>query len=81
MLVLDTITAANRGKRIVFFAQFGPKDAALQRWLAAPKIVGRVSTGRFVFTPNATREEADQIALGLNNAALERDKHTLFKDE
>jgi preprotein translocase subunit SecD len=81
LLVLDSITAANRGRRIILFTQFGRKDSGQERWLAAPKISGRLSSGRLLFTPNAAREEADEIALGLNNGAKKRDKGTLFKDE
>ena len=81
LLVLDTITAANRGRRIIIFSQFGRKDSGQERWLAAPKISGRLSSGRLLFTPNATREEADEIALGLNNVVKKADKQTLFKDE
>ena len=39
------------------------------RWLAAPRINKRIADGVLVFTPDATREEAEQIALGLNNLA------------
>ncbi len=81
LLVLDSITASNRGKRIILFTQFGPKKSGQQRWLAAPKITSRISKGRLVFTPNATRAEAEQIALGLNNAVAKREKDTFFKDE
>ena len=39
------------------------------RWLAAPVISHRISDGVLVFTPDATREEAEEIALGLNNVS------------
>jgi hypothetical protein len=39
------------------------------RWLAAPVISHRIGDGVLVFTPDATREEAEEIALGLNNVA------------
>jgi len=81
LLVLDAVTAANRGRRIIVFSQFGRKDSGQERWLAAPKIPGRMSSGRLVFTPNATRAEADEIALGLNNVVKKADKQTLFKDQ
>jgi hypothetical protein len=39
------------------------------RWIAAPVIHGRISNGSLVFTPDASREEADEIARGLTNIA------------
>jgi hypothetical protein len=39
------------------------------RWLAAPVIPRRISNGVLTFTPDASREEADLIAIGLNNVA------------
>jgi preprotein translocase subunit SecD len=81
MLVLDSVTGANRGRRMILLTQFGLKDSGQERWLAAPKITTRISGGRLVFTPNATRQEADQIALGLNNVRAETQKDTYFKDE
>ena len=81
LLVLDSITAANRGRRIIVFSQFGQKNSGKERWLAAPKITGRLSSGRLIFTPNATREEAVEIAVGLGNVVKKADKQTFFKDE
>jgi preprotein translocase subunit SecD len=60
--LLESMTSANLGKRIAVFCKFG-KD----RWLAAPIIKKRITTGVFRFTPDATREEADRIVRGLNN--------------
>ena len=37
------------------------------RWLAAPRINQRITDGVLAFTPDATRQEAEQIAIGLNN--------------
>ena len=39
------------------------------RWLAAPLVQTHITDGLLVFTPDATREEADQIAAGLNTVA------------
>jgi len=64
--LLEECSAGNRGKRIAVFSQFGEKLKEV-RWLAAPVIARHVSDGVFIFTPDATREEAEQIALGLNN--------------
>jgi len=62
--LLEQYTVANRGRRIAIVAHFGPK-----RWLAAPVITNRISDGLLVFTPDATREEAERIVRGLNKVA------------
>jgi preprotein translocase subunit SecD len=64
--LLEQYSASSPGKRIAVFSQFGVKLKDV-RWLAAPVISRRITNGVFVFTPDATREEAEQIALGLNN--------------
>ena len=66
--LLEGYTTANIGRRIAVFSQFGHelKDG---RWLAAPIITHRIRDGVFTFTPDATREECDEIALGLNNVS------------
>jgi preprotein translocase subunit SecD len=64
--LLEQYTATNRGKRIAVFCQFG-EDLKEVRWLAAPVISRSIGDGVFVFTPDATREEAELIALGLSN--------------
>jgi len=45
-----------------------------ERWLAAPVISRRIPDGVLVFTPDASRAEADDIVLGLNNIAREVEK-------
>jgi preprotein translocase subunit SecD len=67
-ILLETCTAANHGQKMAIFSQFGEgiKD---YRWLAAPVITHRISDGVLIFTPDATREEAQEIALGLNNVS------------
>jgi hypothetical protein len=65
-LVLDTVTSSARGSRIAIFSQFGTS-----RWLAAPRIMRRIPDGILTFTPDASREETERIALGLNNVARE----------
>ncbi len=70
--LLEQYTVANHGKHLAILTQFpsllDPKIHQ-NRWLAAPLISGRISNGVLLFTPDATREEATQIVLGLNNAA------------
>lgn len=70
--LLEQYTGANLGRHLAIFSQFVmPPEEKLNagRWLAAPKINTRIGDGLLVFTPDATRQEAEQIALGLNNVA------------
>lgn len=68
-LLLDSATTRYRGQRLAIFSRFGEA-----RWLAAPLIERRISNGILSFTPDATREEAERIARGLNNVAREMAK-------
>ena len=72
-LVLDNVTSSYKGSRIVVFSQFGSA-----RWLAAPRIMNRISDGVFTFTPDASREETERIARGLNNIANEMKKRSKY---
>jgi preprotein translocase subunit SecD len=70
--LLEQYSSASHGKRFAVFTQFKPDASSktnLARWLAAPRISQRIEDGTLVFTPDATREEAENIALGLNNVA------------
>ena len=62
--VLEIATHRMRNQHIAIHSSF-PET----RWLAAPIIDGPISNGLLVFTPDATREEADRIAKGLNALA------------
>ena len=62
--VLDNITTANKGRHFAIFGQFGAA-----RWLAAPVITRRIPNGTIVFTPDASREEAERLVRGLNSVA------------
>jgi preprotein translocase subunit SecD len=66
--LLEQLTSSNRGRRVAILSQFGEKIKDY-RWLAAPIITRRISDGVLVFTPDATREEAEEIARGLNNVS------------
>ena len=68
-LLLDQYSTAYKGRRVAIFSQFGEV-----RWLAAPVMANRISDGTLVFTPDATREEAERIVEGLNNVAKEVQK-------
>jgi preprotein translocase subunit SecD len=71
-MLLYQYTSANPGKHMAIFSQFhkaGTKDLNESRWLAGPRITAPITDGLLAFTPDATREEADLIVLGLNNLA------------
>ncbi len=59
-LVLEQVSTAHRGSRIAVFGMF-PGG----RWLAAPVVANRITNGVFVFTPDATREEAERLVRGV----------------
>jgi preprotein translocase subunit SecD len=67
-LLLEQYTSANVGRRIAVYAQFG-EGLKQSRWLGAPVIRKHVGDGVLTFTPDCSREEADQIVRGLNNVA------------
>ena len=77
--LLEQYTTANHGKHLVIFSQFAvPPDEKLNegRWLAAPRISNNITNGLLSFTPDVTRAEAEQIALGLNHVAKRiQDQH------
>ncbi len=65
---LEQFSATNPGKHFVIFGQWGDK-LAKGRWLAAPLINRRMAGGALIFTPDASREEAEQLVKGLNDNA------------
>jgi preprotein translocase subunit SecD len=65
---LEQFTAANPGRRLAIFGQWGDKLNA-GRWLAAPLINHRITKGQIIFTPDANREEALKLVTGLSNVA------------
>lgn len=70
-IALESVTTAQRSRHIAIYSDFGES-----RWLAAPLITQPVTNGVFEFTPDATLEETQRIARGLNNLA--RKKGTWF---
>jgi preprotein translocase subunit SecD len=66
--ILEQYSASNPGRHFVIFGQWG-KDLKDGRWLAAPLITKRLNYGILSFTPDMTRDEANQFVLGLNNLA------------
>src|SRR5436190_1878524 len=71
-LLLEQYSSASRSRHIAVFSQWDdtPEEKLNHgRWLAAPKIQTHITDGVFIFTPDASREEAEKIVLGLNNVA------------
>jgi hypothetical protein len=60
--ILERATVMNQGRHLAIHSEFGD-----HRWLAAPLVTGKNSTGEMVFTPDCTREEAERVVRGLNN--------------
>jgi hypothetical protein len=65
---LEQYTSAYQGKHFVIFGQWS-ENTTNSRWLAAPIITRRIKDGLFAFTPDASREEANELVIGLNNMA------------
>lgn len=70
--LLQEYSANNPGKHYAIFTQFGEKGKE-SRWLAAPIFTHLISDGLIQFTPDASREECEEIATGLNNIAKKND--------
>jgi len=79
-LVIETVTTEYPNRRIAILSRWGVEDTGTQRWLAAPIINGQISDGVLLFTPNTTREEANEIALGLSNVVKKRKKQSALFD-
>jgi len=76
-LVLDSGTTENRGRRIAIFTQYGAGKLEHSRWLAAP-YGSPITDGVLIFTPMATRQESEEIVLGLNNVAKKIGKRNKY---
>ena len=71
-LLLEEYSGSYKGLHFAIFSQFvnpASEKQNLERWLAAPRASRRITDGLLAFTPDATREEAEQIVRGLNNLA------------
>ena len=66
---LEQCSATNPNRRFAIRSQFGIEPNAEDRWLAAPRIPRRITDGVLIFTPDASRDEAEEIVRGLNNHA------------
>jgi hypothetical protein len=67
-MLLEQYSATNPGRHLAVIAEWGRKPLN-KRWLAAPVVQRRISEGRLGFTPDCTREEAEEIVRGLNHHA------------
>ena len=72
--LLQNYSASNLGKHYAVFSQFGEKGKK-SRWLAAPIFSQLISSGILQFTPDASREECEDIAAGLNNLAKKNESN------
>lgn len=71
--LLEQYTVSRRGRHCAVFVQWGDKNPQF-RWLSAPVLARVINDGVFIFTPDASRAEAEDIVRGLNNAAREYHK-------
>jgi len=62
---LEQITSINPGKHLAIFAQWSAKPTD-GRWLAAPLINRRLGGSELTFTPDASRDEAEELVKALN---------------
>jgi hypothetical protein len=79
--LLEEYSAANRGKRFAVFSRFitmPERKLNAGRWLAAPLITRHISDGVFIFTPDATRQEAESIAHGLSSIGSQLEKDAKY---
>ncbi len=73
-LVLEQYSSSNSGRHFAIYGQWGQKTVD-GRWLAAPSITQRISDGVLTFTPDCSREEADELVAGLNVVAKKTQKN------
>lgn len=79
--ILENYTSANPGRHYAIYVAWGKKGAVGgdSRWLAAPIISVRITDGLLAFTPDATKEECEDIVAGLRNVA--KDEGNLPKEQ
>ena len=73
--LLEQFTVSNKGRRIAVFAQLDDFH-----WVAAPLITQGISNGVFTFTPDASREEAEKLVLGLRKVIKKLRGQNTFND-
>ena len=67
-LLLEQFTTSNPGRHYAIFSLFG-KSKDESRWIAAPAVNRRITSGMIQFTPDASRAETERLVIGLNNVA------------
>ena len=67
--ILERASVMDRGRHLAVFGDFGEA-----RWLAAPLITDKNSSGRLTFTPDCTRAEAERFVRGLNNDVHKKER-------
>jgi len=67
--LLEQYTASHHNRRMAIRCQWGVAPKVQDRWVAAPLITRRIADGVLNFTPDASREEVEEIVIGLNNYA------------
>ncbi len=72
--LLEQYSTSNPGRRCAIYCQFGSPKSPVSRWLAAPMFRHPITDGVFVFAPDATKTEAEQIVAGLNRLAKQLTK-------
>jgi hypothetical protein len=74
-MILEQVTVAHKGEHLAIQSTFSET-----RWLAAPVITRRISNGQLIFTPDATRDEADRIVRGVTNviAKIKKKESSVF---
>lgn len=66
--ILEQYSSSNPGQHFVIYGQWG-KKLKEGRWIAAPVVAHRIKDGILSFTPDMSKDEADEFVKGLNNVA------------
>jgi len=77
-MILDAVTASNKGQRMAILTQSKRKGITKSRWIAAPVVRKHVSDGVLIFTPDMTQEDAEHFVNGLNNVARKQRRADAF---
>ena len=67
---LEQYSAVNPGKHLAILGLWGDKPTD-GRWLAAPRMARRIAGAELMFTPDASREEMEELVKRLNVIAKE----------
>ena len=67
--LLEQYTASHNNRRMAIRCQWGVPPNVQDRFVAAPLITRRIPDGTLTFTPDASREETEEIVIGVINYA------------